>query len=71
MFGLGKREYKKMNPEEKAAIVARVEARLGSIIIDPLRMACLEGCRCYGCVQKAFDALIAKSEVALQEIEVP
>jgi hypothetical protein len=56
-----KREYVKMNPVEKAVIVARVEAKLYKFIIGP-SMGCLEGCRCEACFQKALDLLVTKTE---------
>lgn len=62
-----RRKYVKMDPIEKAQIVARVEAQLGYVIIDPKRMACLEGCRCSACFQKYLDTSVANSELAIQE----
>jgi hypothetical protein len=39
---------------------------LARFVIDPLRSGCLEGCQCYTCIQRAWDALVLKSEQAVE-----
>jgi hypothetical protein len=50
-------------------IVDNAEATwLAPFLFGHSKIECLEGCHCYACVQKAFDALIAKSDASLADM---